>query len=488
MPSINNLYLSQALDAILDPIFIVGASGECAFANQAFSALLKFDPERLPHLVAKFWPAYESTRVGSEIVTEFLTAASEVVKVKLASAKLGDGFVSFTVVSSLLAGAGSLAASRKLETLGMLAGGVAHDFNNILAGLVGHITYLRSILPAHGAHAESIAALEEGSKRAAAMTAAVLSFSRSEEGEKPTAIDMGDFATRTCRLLKGALTRDYPIDVVVPTSPLFVLGVEALLTQTLCNLVMNAKEASQSGSKITVTVEEETNKQLLTKLFGEELSSASYVSLRVADSGSGIAPDVMSRVFEPFFTTKKGKGTGLGMSTVQDAVKNLGGSIDIESVVGKGTVITVVLPRVVKGDIDPQARRAEGKQRLEGGDERILIIDDDYPVRGVLQLTLEHLGYKVSVASSGLDGLGKYKMPGDFDLVLLDMVMPHMSGEEVYGKLRQVDPNARVVLISGYTTEASIKNVLSNGGKGFIAKPFTIEVLAKTVREVLDTQ
>jgi two-component system cell cycle sensor histidine kinase/response regulator CckA len=195
--------------------------------------------------------------------------------------------------------------------------------------------------------------------------------------------------------------------------------------------------------------------------------------------------EVKARLFEPYFTTKKDGGTGLGLSTVNAIVKELGGAIVVDSTRGKGTTFRIVLPAVSDGRDALQPERDDDAP-VRGNGERILIIDDEYAVRNVLGLSLSHLGYAVETASSGVEGVDKYaEARGAFDLIILDMLMPGLSGEEVFARIRKMNPTARVLLVSGFSSEHVVSKILEQGGMDFIQKPFLIEVLSRKVRGCL---
>ena len=364
--------------------------------------------------------------------------------------------------------------SQRLETLGMLAGGIAHDFNNVLTGLLGHITYLKTILPQTGPHIESLLAIEEGSKKASTMTQQILNFSRLRTIEQREQVDLQELLTKTCGLLRGAFSPAYRLELDMPEESLFVEAVEGTLAQVFVNLVMNSKAAVGDSGCIRILIE-----------LGSITEAAEKIPVavvKVIDDGEGIPEEILDRVFEPYFSTKA-HGTGLGLATVRRIVTDCGGSIVVDSKVGEGTVISVILPLYVCDNKQPLVEQA---MALERGSERILIVDDEDPVRNVLCVSLKHLGYAVSVARSGGEALEMLlEDPEAYDLVIVDMLMPELSGDETYFRMREINPSIRALVISGYSSEESVHRILNNGGKGFIQKPFTIEQLSAKVRECL---
>jgi two-component system cell cycle sensor histidine kinase/response regulator CckA len=360
--------------------------------------------------------------------------------------------------------------TQRLETLGLLASGVAHDFNNVLTGILGHVTYLKAI--------------EEGARKATSISQQILSFSKIDPAEATCEVDLGDLTARTVSLLRGAISPEFQLQFKAPPKPLCLLGVEGRVAQIIVNLAINARDALASGGHIEIEVRLCDEGARLRRVFGsEELPCAAYVVLGVRDNGHGMSQEVMDRMFEPYFSTKKEKGTGLGLSTVAAIVRQMGGAIEVISEMNVGSEINVYFPMLE--DSSREAPKAEAKAaELQRGTERILIIDDEYSVRNVLSLSLQHLGYEVEVAASGTEALELYqRSPGGFDLVLLDMLMPQMSGDKVFFRLKELNQNIRVLLISGFASEDAIQSVLRSGGLGFIQKPFTIDELAKQVRK-----
>lgn len=382
--------------------------------------------------------------------------------------------------------------AERLQTLGMLAGGVAHDFNNILAGILGHTTYLKTILPKTGPHSESLVAIEEGAKKASLITQQILNFSKLDATEQPVKMDLCALTTRTCSLLRGAISPEFIFEYEIPPKPIYIWAVEARVAQLLVNLVINSRDALEPNGYIRVSMGPAERPRVISLLEPGCRQHANYVEILVTDNGRGMSSDVMQRAFEPYFSTKKDKGTGLGLATVDAIVKLFDGGIKISSKVDVGTTVSVYLPIFDERSMSaPQDVCADDTEclELEKGSERILVVDDEYPVRNVLSLSLEHLGYKVEIASSGVEAIEKFSGElKDFDLVILDMLMPNLSGEEVFFRLQELHPDVRVLVISGYSSEDAVKNILEHGGRDFIQKPFTIGELSKKVRECLGTK
>jgi len=478
----------QALNSLPEPLCILDANRSCVFANSALFEFLGLPDTRLPS-VGDFWPTVASTPLtAGEAASEFVGLNGEVFAVKLALAPIAQGYVVVRVLAGL-SRSDTLHTfhAQRLETLGLLSGGIAHDFNNILAGILGHITYLKTILPRSGPHVESLAAIEEGARKGTTLTGQILNFSRLESTEKAAPVDLGELVVKTIRLLRGAISPEYNLEHAIPEGRTAVLAVEGKLAQVIVNLVINARDAITSGGTVRVELTVVDDDAELTRAFrGCDLSSRRYARLAVIDNGSGIPPEVAARIFEPYFSTKKERGTGLGLSTVDAIVRQFGGAITVDSVVDSGTTLAVYLPLVEGAEAAAPRPDAPRPAALPRGDERILVVDDEYPVRNVLSVSLQHLGYTVEVAASGAEALEKFGTLERVDLVLLDMLMPNLSGEEVFFKLKEIDPAVPVLVISGFTSERSVHHILDHGGRGFLPKPFTIEDLSRKVRECLD--
>lgn len=482
-------FMSRALDALPEPLVLIDKGGRCLFSNEAMKVWFGGDPVAM-HSTDGWLPGWRQLASGqSEISSEIVTRKGGKVPAKLGVSPIGEGV---SLVRVLTVGQGQDAPSQfhaqRLHTLGILAGGVAHDFNNILAGILGHVTYLKTILPATGPHVESLAAVEEGGKKASVITQQILNFSRQDSGAKPTRVNLNDLVTRTCSLLRGAISPVYQLRSALLETPGFVLASEATLAQVVVNLVINARDALGQNGEIVVALRRERDQELLRRVFeSEDLPSHEYAVLSVRDNGHGMSQEVLRRIFEPYFSTKKEKGTGLGLATVSSIVRALGGAIQVATEVGKGTEISVFLPEVAAPEQEELSGKRRQRRRLEGGDERILVIDDEIPVRNVLSVSLRHLGYTVKTAGSGEEALALFESEQPrFDLVISDMLMPQMPGDKVFFKLKELQDDVRVLLMSGYSSNESVQRVLDNGGIDFIQKPFTIEELATKVRQCLD--
>ena len=405
--------LLYALDALGLPIFIVDKKGVCVFANSDLFSLVGYPTAEVLN-VRQFWAHFdEAPKTEGEFKAELQTTTGEVIPVKLRSHSLPGGAKSFAVIYSSSNGALERGLhSQRLETLGVLAGGIAHDFNNVLTGILGHVAYLRTISASSGPHVESLKALEDGARKAAGMTQQILNFSKLDASGVPAIVDVPDLVRKCCSLLSRTISPAYKLTFDLPLEPIFTKIVEAELAQVVFNLVINARDAIKESGDIGVSVRNYST------------DTTSEVCISVRDNGCGMTPEVRSRIFEPFYSTKQDKGTGLGLSTVATIVRNVRGRVEVDSTLGAGTTMRIFVPQCPQ----PSAASPTSPQAAASGSGRILVVDDESSVRTVLQLSLERLGYTVVAVENGNLALDRYVAEGGFDLVILDMIMPELSG------------------------------------------------------------
>ena len=482
----SDTFAHSILENLPEPHCVVSRDLTCLGVNTSFATLLGADPAEIVGSQASlFWPDVERIPWSNrEFSTEFKPAGRSPLLVRIAT--FGGDVLVIRILSTFSEDrASEVFHGQRLETLGLLAGGVAHDFNNLLTGILGHLAYARSVLPGEGGHVESLAAIEEGALRAASLTQQILKFSRIDGGEISTKVDVVDIISRISTLIKSAIPSEIRLSWEPLANPLYVMASEAYLSQVVINLIVNARDAIKGRGTIEVAVDRLCSAQEIGELFGEEPPAATYCALVVRDTGEGMDDEVKERLFEPYFTTKKEGGTGLGLSTVNSIVKQLGGSIVVRSERHKGTEFRIVLPSV-QDESREERDDDESAGPIRGRGERILIIDDEYAVRNVLGLSLSHLGSEIVTASSGLEGVEIYAGErGAFDLVILDILMPGLSGEDVFIRLRKMNPDVRVLLVSGFSSGEVVARILSEGGRDFIQKPFLIDILSRKVRGCL---
>lgn len=471
------------LDSLPEPFFILSQDRECLHANLAFSRLLNIPVDALQHCDAReFWPALrENAEFSGEHAVEFLDGDGRSITARV-SCVVSEALVVRVLVSAAQGESLQVHHKQRLETLGLLAGGVAHDFNNVLTGILGHIAYLKHVLPEPHNSSESLMAIEEGALKASALTQQILNFSKLDASDELQSVDVDQVLSRIGILLKSAIPSDASLQLQCSTDGFFVLGSEVHLAQILINLIINARDAITGKGTIDVRLLAPLSEEEVHELFGSEPAAKIYGALEVSDTGSGMSDEVKQRLFEPYFTTKNQAGTGLGLATVQSIVTQLGGAIQVFSEAGQGTLFRVVLPLVIDEAVQSTVG-VDGLQIRGGKGERILVIDDEDAVRNVIALSLAHLGYEVDTAPSGLEGIERFSAAEEgYHLVILDLLMPGLSGEETFARLRAIDHALPVLIVSGFSSEDVVQRVLADGARDFIQKPFSIEVLSEKVR------
>jgi two-component system cell cycle sensor histidine kinase/response regulator CckA len=379
-----------------------------------------------------------------------------------------------------------LRQSQKLEAIGRLAGGIAHDFNNILAVIQGYSELCLFKIAREDPMREDIETIKNAAKRAANLISQLLAFSRRQTMEMKV-IDLNPFLQNIEKMLHRVIGEDVEIVMVLADDLGRVKVDPGQIEQIILNLAVNARDAMPSGGKLII----ETANVTLAETYRQnsiELKPGHYVMTSMTDTGLGMAQKVKEQIFEPFFTTKEiGKGTGLGLSVVYGIVKQSGGHIGVDSQPGKGTTFRIYFPRM-----DGPAQEVEDKEvtGLPGGNETILLVEDDEGVRKLTTRVLRKQGYKVLEASQGKEAFSlcvEQKVP--IHLMVTDMVMPEITGVALARRLIQFYPEMKVLYMSGYTSDWL---ALGDGnlGKGieFIRKPFTLDKLARKIREVLDRQ
>lgn len=377
-----------------------------------------------------------------------------------------------------------LRQAQKMEAVGQLAGGVAHDFNNLLAVIIGYADLVLRRMPRDDERThQQIEEIKKAGNRAKSLTTQLLAFSR-KQVMQPKVLDLNGVVKDLDNMLRRLIGEHIEMRTVLSDDLGSVKADPGQIEQVLLNLAVNARDAMPNGGSLTI---ETSNVELdggytQTHRFVE---AGSYVMIAVSDSGSGMSAELQSRIFEPFFTTKeKGKGTGLGLATVYGIVKQSGGSIWVYSEVGQGTTFKIYLPRVDEVATACEAA-ATAKEQLSGT-ETILLVEDEEAVRQMAREILKSNGYHVLHANDGNHAMqvaGQYE--GAIDVMVTDVVMPHLGGRELAEKLSRARPDMRVLYMSGYTDDAIVHHGVLDGRAAFLEKPFTPDALALKVREVL---
>jgi two-component system cell cycle sensor histidine kinase/response regulator CckA len=366
-----------------------------------------------------------------------------------------------------------VAHAQKMEAIGQLAGGVAHDFNNILTVIqgFGSLLMLEDLTPSA---AEAAREIVHAAERASSLTRQLLAFGR-RQVLQPQTLDVNAVVLALNSMLQRIVGEDVELVLRLHPDPLRVKADPGMLDQVLMNLVVNARDAMPGGGRVTIETLEKS------------ASAGATACLRVVDCGTGIAPEQMPRIFEPFFTTKgPGKGTGLGLATVYGIVEQHRGSLAVESELGRGTTVEILLPLDSSADAARPLSSEGGEVR--GGSETILVVEDDPHVRALTRTILERQGYRIHEAGHGVEALRVWEQHGGrIDLLLTDMVMPEgLSGQDLATRLLARKPDLRVIFTSGYSPDTAGRELTSHERQHYIQKPAKPRVLLETVRRCLD--
>jgi PAS domain S-box-containing protein len=375
-----------------------------------------------------------------------------------------------------------LIQSQKMEGLGQLAGGVAHDFNNILTAILGQAELARRGLPPDDPRRAAIEQIDKAAERAAAMTRQLLAFAR-KQIVRPRVLDISDVVRNLTPMLRQLLRGDIETELRLADAPLYARVDRTQLEQVILNLVVNARDAMPEGGRVTITT---TELQLGEAVVagGARRPAGHYVELTVADTGIGMDAKTQRRIFEPFFTTKPpGEGTGLGLATCFGIVQQAGGVIAVESAPGCGATFRVLLPRVTQDQ--PDAAAPAPAERLRGR-ETILLVEDDPAVRRVAVETLEDAGYRVLGAANGEEALEVLRDPAEpVHLLITDVRLPRRNGFVLRREAGALRPGLRALFISG-GVEGAADSAAADDSTPLLCKPFTPEALLRQVRAVLD--
>jgi len=377
-----------------------------------------------------------------------------------------------------------LRQAQKMDAIGTLAGGIAHDFNNILMGIQGYSSLVKSGFEQGSEEYKRLSNIDAYVFSGAEMAKQLLGFAQ-KTSQETSLVNLNYLLKMTAKLF-GRTKKDIWIEQYLDKQLWGTVVDEGLIKQVLMNLFVNAWQAMPNGGKILIKSENIVMDKFKVDEFGLEKSGA-YVKVTVTDTGIGMNDEIMTRIFDPFFTTKeRGQGTGLGLATAYGIIKSHKGIFKVTSKPGKGSSFMFFLP-ASRAKITP-GKVSEEKEMIFNGKGMVLLVDDEKGVIEVCSEMLEHLGYQVKAVSNGFDAIEVLKAKNQkIDLVILDMVMPRMNGEETFEKIRALDPGMRVLVSSGYSRETEIQKMMKKGCNGFISKPFDIVKLSEKLNTVFKT-
>lgn len=493
--------LETALEQAAEAIVITDPSGNIQYVNPAFEKITGYGKDEAvgknPRILksgqqdeAFYSNLWETISAGKVWKGRFINRRKDgtfyheeatISPVKDSSGKIVNCVAVKRDISQELELENQLNHSQKMESIGLLAGGVAHDFNNILTTVMGYSSSMKRAEDLPERLKKRAEEIEKASQRGADITRQLLTFSR-KQAPKLEAINLNDAINNSIRFFKKALGPAIEIetDLAQDLWPSKADGTQ--IQQVLMNLGVNARDSMPDGGKITI----QTSNIDIDQNYVEShlyAKAGPYVLMSLTDTGDGMDKATLSRIFEPFFTTKPlGKGTGLGLSIIYGIIKNHKGLIHAYSEVGKGTSFKIYLPRAT-GKAKAQVT---DEPSVKGGNETILVVDDEEMIRKLVTSILGDYGYKCLIAENGFEALEIYrKEVKKIDLVLLDIVMPKMGGSKCFEELLKINPRVRAVMSSGFSVQDE-KTFLKKGVKAFVPKPYQERYLARTVREVLD--
>jgi two-component system cell cycle sensor histidine kinase/response regulator CckA len=486
-------------------IVLIDSAGRFARANAAFQRIVGYDADELRGLTLFDITMPEDMAISHQAFDAFVSGGHDHVQIeKRYRRKDGSSVWARTYASAVRDEQGrflhtvslvdditdrrrleeELLQAQKMESIGRLAGGVAHDFNNLLTAILGYVDLADAVASDEAQVRECLAPVRSSAERAGQLTRQLLAFARKQMIE-PRLVDLRELVDNVQQLLRRLLGED--IDVIIRgATDLWPVRVDpGQFEQVLLNLAVNGRDAMPNGGRIII---DSRNVEIgaADARPHADLTPGAYVVLSVSDDGMGMTDDVQKRVFDPFFTTKgPGLGTGLGLSMVHGTVKQHDGHITIDSAPNRGTTISIFLPRAFGKAVEPV--EASSADVAPGGDETLLLVEDETLVREMAAASLRLAGYRVLAADSGdaaLVAAGTHD--GAIDLLLTDVVMPQMSGTELADRLLRIRPTIRVLYTSGYTQDLLVTRGVDGSSVAFLQKPYSPAALARHVRQVLD--
>jgi two-component system, cell cycle sensor histidine kinase and response regulator CckA len=487
-------------------IALVGSDGHPVLTNAALQKMLGYTGEELsgmsfqdfthPDDCAADMELYQQllngTRKNYQIEKRYVCKGGQTVwgRLSVSAARGGNGHADFAIgmienITERRNLESQFIAAQKMEVIGQLAGGVAHDFNNIIAIVMGYSELMAQKLGPNNALKNDIEAIRHASERAAGLTRQLLVFSR-KQTILPVVLDLNDVVKDLEKMLRRLIDENIEMTIVSEKQIGHVKVDSGYVGQVLMNLVVNARDAMPNGGKLAITTSNVTLDAGQTSTHSDGIPGQ-YVMLSVSDTGIGMSEEVKAHLFEAFFTTKpKGKGTGLGLVTCQTIVQQSGGHMTIASEVGKGTTFKVYFPQVDL-PLDASASPLQ-KGPVPRGTDTLLVVEDEPSVRHLARAVLEAQGYEVLSASNGQEALqvARGHQGSPLRLVITDVIMPQMGGKVMAEWLKSSYPDLKILFTSGYTDDAIAHHGVLEPGVEFLPKPYTPERLARKVREILD--
>jgi two-component system cell cycle sensor histidine kinase/response regulator CckA len=498
----NQLHVEQLLANLPLGLALVDRDGRFLFANDAFARVAGIEPEALPPYPGDMVIAEDKAAVADsvrryargqsmsgDIAVRLKGDPDEAVALSIAGLRgLGEAAVLLGLKdnSEETKLKRQVAQATKMQAIGQLAGGVAHDFNNILTAIIGYCDLMLLRHPPGDSDYDDIQQIKNNSNRAASLTRQLLAFSR-QQTLRPQILQLPDVVAEVSHLLKRLLGENVRLEVEHGRAIGPVRADPGQLEQVIINLGVNARDAMPGGGVLRIETRQVSPAEVRA-MKSEILPIGDYALLSVMDHGSGIARENLAKIFEPFFTTKEvGKGTGLGLSTVYGIVKQSGGFIFADSELGKGTRFDIYLPTVGAASVPaaaPTTAQEAPKAEELWGSASLLLVEDEDMVRAVAERALVRQGYSVETARDGEEGLELFASGKRYDLVISDVVMPNMDGPSMARKLREAHDDVKILFMSGYAEE-QLRQSINLDNVHFLPKPFSVQQIAAAVRDAL---
>jgi PAS domain S-box-containing protein len=488
----------QIFEADLSGFYITNPKGDLIMCNQVFATILGFASIR-DALGADFNSFYKDPGLRPRVLD--VLARKRKIKHREVEFVRRDGSTAFVILNAtgrfdsegnLIEIYGylmdithqkkleyQLLHAQKMESIGTMAGGLAHDFNNLLMGIMGNASLLMAQLDETHPGYKFLKSIEQYVHSGSELTRQLLGFAKGGSFQVRT-VDLNQLIERNINMF-ARTNKKIRVETSLQKDLWLVEADASQIDQVLCNLYVNAWQAMENGGDLHI---ETCNRQLRARDIAlEDMPPGRYVQISVTDTGTGMDRETIKRIFDPFFTTKqRGQGTGLGLASAYNIIKNHGGFITVSSVLNKGSTFAVYLPASHATELETEPTEAA---QVTSGSETILLVDDEDNVIAAMGNLLTHMGYTVHSATSGKEALEIFKNKKDaIDLVILDMVMPGMSGSETFDQLRAIDPAAKVLLCSGYSADDRAARLLKSGCEGFMQKPFSMRDLSHKLKEI----
>ena len=483
-----------------DAVAIYNLNGKATYINPTFTQIFGFTMKDVKEKRIPFVPESEKdkTEAGYEQVlqgeslsgfeTRRLTKDGRILDIILSSSCFYDHegnatgiIVIFRDVTETKKTEKQLQQAQRMEAIGTLAGGIAHDFNNLLMGIQGHTSLTLMDMDSSHPHFTHLKGIEDHVESAADLTKQLLAFAIGGKYEvKPT--DLKELVNKSSEMF-GRTKKEITIHKKSQKDIWTVEADQNQIEQVLLNIYVNAWQSMPGGGEVHLEIENVTLDEGFVKPY--DLKPGRYVKISVADTGVGMDKATQARIFDPFFTTKEmGRGTGLGLASAYGIIKNHGGIINVHSEKGRGATFNMFLPASGK-----KVTKGRGStEEIVRGSETILLVDDEDIIIDVGQEILKTIGYKVLTAKSGNAAVELYKANhNEIDMVILDMIMPDMDGGETYDRLREINPDIKVLLSSGYSIDGLASEIMLRGCNGFIQKPFNMKDLSQTIRAIFSS-